>query len=117
MVVLFLVLLFLLVLFFFRLICLCNRRKKAGGGVDNKTVKLALATLFLNFAVASHQEPLTPGGDLGDAYQQLVALYSEVAGAVTAAFADDALYRVLAGLGTLVTVRASERASERDRKR
>ncbi|CAM9388989.1 unnamed protein product [Pylaiella littoralis] len=76
---------------------------QAGGGVDNKTVKLALATLFLNLAVASHQEPLTPGGDLGDAYQQLVALYSEVLGAVTAAFADDALYRALAGLGTLVT--------------
>ncbi|CAM9787363.1 unnamed protein product, partial [Ectocarpus sp. 8 AP-2014] len=38
-----------------------------GGGVDNKTAKLALATLFLNLAVASHQEALTAG--LGDAYQ------------------------------------------------
>ncbi|CAM9733037.1 unnamed protein product, partial [Scytosiphon promiscuus] len=73
----------------------------AGGGVDNKTVKLALATLFLNLAVAAHQEPLT--GGLGDAYQQLAALYAEVLGAMTAAFADDALYRVLVGLGTLVT--------------
>lgn len=75
---------------------------QAGGGVDNKTVKLALATLFLNLAVAAHQEPLT--GGLGDAYQQLAALYAEVLGAVTSAFADDALYRVLVGLGTLVTV-------------
>eukprot|EP00903_Cladosiphon_okamuranus_P020256 g18590.t1 len=74
---------------------------QAGGGVDNKTAKLALATLFLNCAVASHQEPLT--GGLGDAYQQLAALYAEVLGAVTAAFADDALYRVFVGLGTLVT--------------
>lgn len=75
---------------------------QAGGGVDNKTAKLALATLFLNFAVAAHQEPLT--GNLGDAYQQLAALYAEVLGAVTPTFADDALYRVLVGLGTLVTV-------------
>lgn len=71
--------------------------------MDNKTVKLALATLFLNLAVASHQEALTAG--LGDAFQQLVALYSEVLGGVTAAFGDDALYRSLAGLATLVTVR------------
>lgn len=75
---------------------------KAGGGVDNKTAKLALATLFLNLAVASHQEPLTAG--LGDAYQQLAALYAEVLSAVTSTTADDTLYRVLAGLGTLVTV-------------
>ncbi|CAN0479792.1 unnamed protein product, partial [Hapterophycus canaliculatus] len=72
------------------------------GGVDNKTVKLALATLFLNLAVAAHQEPLTAG--LGDAFQQLAALYAEVLGSLTPAFADDALYRVLVGLGTLVTV-------------
>lgn len=28
---------------------------QAGSGIDNKTVRVALATLFLNFAVAAHQ--------------------------------------------------------------
>ncbi|CAM9959100.1 unnamed protein product, partial [Sphacelaria rigidula] len=76
-----------------------------GCGLENKTVRLALATLFLNFAVAAHQEPLQPG--LSDAYQQLTALYSEVLGSIpgsSASFPDDVLYRFLVGLGTLLTV-------------
>lgn len=74
---------------------------QAGGGVENKTARLALATLFLNMAVAAHQEPLQPG--LGDAFQQLAALYAEVFESVSEASPDEALYRFLVGLGTLVT--------------
>ena len=68
----------------------------------NKNTRLALATLFLNLAVAAHQEPLQPG--LGDAFQQLAALYSEVFESVSEASPDEALYRFLVGLGTLATV-------------
>lgn len=75
---------------------------QAGAGVANKNVRLALATLFLNLAVAAHQEPLEEG--LSDAYQQLTALFSEVFGAVSANVPDDVLYRFLVGLGTLLTV-------------
>lgn len=71
--------------------------------MENKNARLALATLFLNMAVAAHQEPLQPG--LGEAFQQLAALYAEVFESVSESFPDEALYRFLVGLGTLVTVR------------
>lgn len=81
----------------------CVAVRKAGGGVDNKNARLAVATLFLNLAVAAHQEPLQAG--LEDAYQQLAALYAEVLGPAVSGFADDVLCRFLVGLGTLLTVR------------
>lgn len=70
--------------------------------MDNKNAKLALGTLFLNLAVAAHQEPLQEG--LADAYQQLTALYAEVLSA-SSGVQDEVLYRYFVGLGTLLTVR------------
>ncbi|CAM9230876.1 unnamed protein product, partial [Ascophyllum nodosum] len=73
--------------------------EQVGGGVNNKNARLALATLFLNFSVAAHQEPLQEG--LSDAFQQLTALYAEVLGAL-GGVPDDVVYRYFVGLGTLL---------------
>ena len=72
--------------------------------MNNKNARLALATLFLNFSVAAHQEPLQEG--LSDAFQQLTALYAEVLGAL-GGVPDDVVYRYFVGLGTLLKVRKS----------